>query len=91
MVTILSDVVRLFWMAFGDDRLTTAEAEGRLADMFGYHCPDDFAKSLSKMKQAGFVKGEVSFERGGWVWWVDDECRSRDPGDDSIWDSMKAT
>ena len=78
MASMLSDVVKYMWMAFGYDKLTTREVEIRLAELFDYHCPDDFAKSLNKMKAAGFVKGEVSVEKGGWVWWVDDECRSRD-------------
>jgi len=46
--------------------------------LFNYHCPDDFAKTMTKLKQAGLVKGEVSVEKGGWVWWVDDECKSKD-------------
>ena len=75
----VGEVVRYVWMVFGDDRLTTKEVEIRLAELFDYHCPDDFAKSMTKFKQAGLVKGEVSMEKGGWVWWVDDECRSKDP------------
>lgn len=78
---MLGDVVTYVWEAFGSDRLTTKEAEARLEVLFDYHCPDDFAKTLNKLKQVGLVKGEVSFERGGWIWWADDECRSRDiPG-----------
>ena len=74
----LGDVVRIIWMVFGKDKLTTREVEFRLAELFDYHCPDDFAETMNKLKQAGLVKGEVSVERGGWIWWVDDECRSHD-------------
>ncbi len=77
-MNIIEDVARYVWMAFGDEKLTTKEVETRLAELFDYHCPDDFAKSMSKMRQAGLVKGEVSMEKGGWVWWVDEECRSVD-------------
>ena len=23
------------------------------------------------------VKGEISMEMGGWIWWVDDDCRAK--------------
>ncbi|MCL2785698.1 MAG: hypothetical protein FWD81_00535 [Methanomassiliicoccaceae archaeon] len=75
---MLGDIIRVVWLVFGNDRLTTYEIESRLEEQFNYRCPDDFAKTLTKLKQAGFVKGEVSAERGGWEWWVDDECRSSD-------------
>ena len=74
----LGEVVRFVWMVFGKDKLTTREVEFRLAELFDYHCPDDFAKTMTKLKQKGLVKGEVSQKMGGWVWWVDDECRSTD-------------
>jgi hypothetical protein len=75
---MLGDIMRIVWLVFGNDRLTTKDIENRLETMFSYKCPDDFAKTLMKLKQGGFVKGEVSMEHGGWVWWVDDECRSSD-------------
>jgi hypothetical protein len=75
---MLGDVIRYVWMVFGNERLSTKEVEVRLAELFDYHCPDDFAKTMTKLKQGGFVKGEVDLEKGGWVWWVDDECRSKD-------------
>ena len=78
MASMMGKIITYVWMAFGNDKLTTKEVEFRLAELFDYHCPDDFAKSLNKMKSAGFVKGEVSIDKGGWVWWVDDECRSKD-------------
>lgn len=75
---MLEEVIRYVWSVFGDEKLTTREVEHRLAELFDYHCPDDFAKRMTKFKQLGLVKGEVSAEKGGWVWWVDDECRSKD-------------
>ena len=76
---IIEEVVRYIWAVFGDERLSTRDVETRLADIFDYHCPDDFAKTMTKLKQSGLVKGEVSMAKGGWIWWVDDECRSKDP------------
>ena len=49
----LGDVVRFVWMVFGKDKLSTKEVEFRLAELFDYHCPDDFAKTMTKLKQAG--------------------------------------
>ena len=75
---MLNEVINYIWGVFGDQKLSTKEVEIRLAELFDYHCPDDFAKTMTKLKQMGLVKGEVSMEKGGWIWWVDDECRSND-------------
>jgi len=69
------DVVVLIWKALGNDRITTREATDRLEHLFGYRCPDDLAKTLSKLRKAGLVKGEIDMEAGGWTWWADEECR----------------
>ncbi len=74
----MAEIVRFVWGVFGDEVLTTAEVEHRLDSRFGYRCPDDLAKTMAKFRKAGLVKGKVSMERGGWVWWVDDECRAAD-------------
>ncbi len=71
------DLLPMIWKAFGNDRITTAEAAARLEEAFSYRCPDDLAKTLNKYKKEGLVKGRISFEDGGWIWWVDDECRSK--------------
>ncbi len=70
-------MVGMIHRAFGDDRVSTFEATDRLDSQFGYRCPDDIVKTLTKLRRAGLVKGEISMERGGWIWWVDDECRSK--------------
>ena len=72
------DLLTMIWDALGDDRLTTSEATDRLEHLFGYRCPDDLAKTLAKLRKAGRVKGQVSVERGGWIWWADEECRSQE-------------
>ena len=78
VVSMLAEVMNYIWGVFGDQKLTTKEVENRLSELFDYHCPDDFAKTMTKLKQKGLVKGEVSQKMGGWIWWVDDECRSKD-------------
>jgi hypothetical protein len=70
-------LVTMIWESLGDDRLSTREASERLDALFGYRCPDDLAKTLSKYRKEGLVKGEISMDVGGWVWWVDEECRSK--------------
>ncbi|MCL1810769.1 MAG: hypothetical protein FWG41_00895 [Methanomassiliicoccaceae archaeon] len=70
------DVAELIWEALGNDRVTTGEASRRLEHMLNYRCPDDLAKTLSKLRKAGLVKGEIDMEVGGWIWWADEECRN---------------
>ena len=70
------DLLMMVWEALGDDRLTTREASDRLDHLFNYRCPDDLAKTLTKFRRTGLIKGEISMEKGGWIWWADEECRS---------------
>ena len=72
------DLLGMIWEALGDDKVTTREATDRLEQAFQYRCPDDLAKTFMKFRKAGHIKGQVSVDRGGWVWWVDDECRSKE-------------
>lgn len=69
------DLLKMIWDALGDEKLTTREATDRLDHLFSYRCPDDLAKTLTKLRREGRIKGEISMERGGWIWWVDDGCR----------------
>ena len=71
------ELLGMIWEALGDNRVGTFEATDRLEKQFGYRCPDDLVKTLTKYRRAGLVKGEISMELGGWVWWVDEECRSK--------------
>ncbi len=71
------DLLVMIWQALGDDKVTTKEATDRLEEAFKYRCPDDLAKTFMKYRKAGLLKGQVSMDRGGWVWWVDDECRTK--------------
>jgi len=64
--TLLKDV-------FKGEKLSTAEVEERLQLDYGYRCPDDLAKSLALLRRSGIIKGEPDRERGGWIWWMDNE------------------
>ena len=50
--------------------LRTREIEERNQDR-GTKCPDSAVLFLKKLQMKGVIKGEVSVELGGWVWWVD--------------------
>jgi len=50
--------------------LSTMEVE-KLARKQHKRCPDQTVLFLTKMKKKGLIKGEVSYERKGWVWWVE--------------------
>ncbi len=77
-----NDIAHLIWDALGNDKVTTKEASRRLEEQFGYRCPDDLAKSLMKLRRVGKVKGEISMESGGWIWWADGECRSTESAEE---------
>lgn len=71
------ETVQRIWEALGDDTVTTSEAADRLADIFDKKCPDDLARTFTKLRKKGLLKGKVSSEKGGWIWWADGECRSK--------------
>ncbi len=64
------DAEPLIREVLGDEKLTTREISARLESRLGYRCPDDLAKTLTKLKSAGKVKGQVSIDAGGWIWWI---------------------
>ncbi len=52
-------------------RATTSELYVTLKER-KVQCPDDLARTLNIMRRKGLIKGEVSQEKGGWVWWVEE-------------------
>lgn len=50
-------------------RLTTREIES-IARKEGKRCPDETVLFLTKLRSKGKIKGELSKEKRGWVWWV---------------------
>jgi len=34
-------------------------------------CPDEIVRFLAKMRQKGLIRGEISQEKRGWVWWAE--------------------
>ncbi|TET91389.1 MAG: hypothetical protein E3J35_02950 [Methanomassiliicoccales archaeon] len=52
--------------------LTTVQIEERVQKR-GEECPDSVVLFLSKLRLKGIIKGEVSREHRGWLWWVGDK------------------
>jgi hypothetical protein len=51
-------------------RMTSFEIDSHFKDR-DEECPDALVTFLARMKRKGKIKGEVSKERRGWVWWAD--------------------
>ena len=77
MKKVNTETIQRVWEALKDDTVTTPEAADRLTDLFDKKCPDDLARTFTKLRKKGLLKGEVSSDKGGWRWWADEECRSK--------------
>ena len=53
----------------GSGKLTTREVQAQ-AERKGVKCPDEPVRFLNKLRMKGVIKGEVSVEHRGWLWWV---------------------
>jgi hypothetical protein len=49
--------------------MTTVQIEERVMRR-GEECPDSVVLFLSKLRLRGVIKGEVSREHRGWLWWI---------------------
>jgi len=56
--------------ALKDQKMTTKEIQLTLSPVIG-QCPDEIVRELARVRRQGLIKGEVSQEKGGWVWWVE--------------------
>ncbi|MEM2838696.1 MAG: hypothetical protein QW505_05660 [Thermoplasmata archaeon] len=50
-------------------KMTTREIE-LIARKQGKRCPDETVLFLTKLRSKGKIKGELSQEKRGWLWWV---------------------
>lgn len=50
-------------------RATTREIEEEVKKT-GKRCPDESVKFLMKLKGKGKIRGEISLEERGWVWYL---------------------
>jgi len=58
--------------ALKEQGMSTKEVQSALGPVVG-QCPDEIARELARMRRQGLIKGEVSQEKGGWVWWMEKE------------------
>jgi hypothetical protein len=67
-----SDAEKLirFLLARSKEPLTTREIE-RTVQGTGKQCPDSAVRFLSKMRYKGMIKGEISIDNKGWIWWIE--------------------
>jgi hypothetical protein len=50
--------------------LTTREVE-EIIQGKDKRCPDSAVRFLSKMRYKDIIKGELSIEHKGWIWWIE--------------------
>lgn len=53
--------------------LTTRDIDGEIRKRL-IACPDSLPVLLNKLRLKGLVKGQLSVERKGWIWWIETEC-----------------
>jgi hypothetical protein len=61
----------LTFLAQAEKPVTTRQIE-ETAQGEGKQCPDSTVRFLSKMRYKGLIKGELSREHKGWIWWLEE-------------------
>jgi hypothetical protein len=59
-------------------RMTTKDLEKEVRRT-GKRCPDSAVRFLMRLRTGGKIRGEVVIDKGGWIWWVEEEggrCQS---------------
>jgi len=55
-----------------DKPLSTRDIEGETRKQL-ITCPDNTPVFLNKLRLKGIIKGQLSPERRGWIWWIEKE------------------
>jgi len=50
--------------------LTTRDVEGEIRKRLVW-CPDSLPVLLNRLRLKGLVKGQLSTEHRGWIWWIE--------------------
>ena len=52
-----------------DEPLSTRDIEGETRKLL-ITCPDNTPVFLNKLRLKGIIKGQLSPEKRGWIWWI---------------------
>jgi len=52
--------------------LSTRDVEGETRKLL-VACPDNTPVFLNRLRLKGVIKGQLSAERRGWIWWIERE------------------
>ena len=52
--------------------ITTREIEDKIRELL-VSCPDKTPVFLNKLRLKGTIKGRLSAEKRGWIWWIERE------------------
>ena len=52
--------------------ITTREIEDKIRELM-VSCPDKTPVFLNKLRLKGTIKGRLSAEKRGWIWWIERE------------------
>jgi hypothetical protein len=55
-----------------DKPLSTRDIEGETRKLL-ITCPDNTPVFLNRLRLKGIIKGQLSPERRGWIWWIEKE------------------
>lgn len=55
-----------------DKPLSTRDIEGETRKLL-ITCPDNTPVFLNRLRLKGVIKGQLSPERRGWIWWIEKE------------------
>jgi hypothetical protein len=55
-----------------DKPLSTRDIEGETRKLL-IACPDNTPVFLNRLRLKGIIKGQLSPERRGWIWWIEKE------------------
>ena len=50
-------------------KMTTKEVVS-CVEGYGLSCPDEPVRFLNKLRMKGKIKGQLSIEHKGWLWWI---------------------
>ena len=62
---LILSILRAAWKP-----LTTRDVEGEIRKRL-VMCPDSLPVLMNRLRMKGLVKGQLSPEKRGWIWWIE--------------------